>query len=285
MRRVSLVVAVLLPLVGCSQSSPSSEVAAEPLEAENGLTSNGLTSNGLTSNGLTSNGLTSNGLTSNGLVTNAYVLSALRDQTATGQLSRLVFRYLVNCALPTGKMVTYTWTDSASVVHTEQDPGSLGLAPTWETSPASQADKEIVSACLGARTNSLGVSVPISMRANGISSLAVSTAERSQYTYGEGSFWGNVFDPSPYLYSCSRAAYGAGIASSQYTSKGRTCAAGNCGLIKYVGRCLSSDHSTNGQACYDRDKAFNDWSTDCFPSMFKAPTGGASNVITTWLMP
>src|SRR5450432_679613 len=102
MRRATLVVAILVPLFGCAQDGAISEVVA-PLEAENGLTSNGLTSNGLTSNGLTSNGLTSNGLTSNGLVANAYVLSALRDLTATGQLNRTVFRYLVSCALPAGK--------------------------------------------------------------------------------------------------------------------------------------------------------------------------------------
>lgn len=281
-----LVVLAILPLFGCTQlRDGQSTSASEPLEAQNGLSSNGLSSNGLSSNGLSSNGLSSNGLSSNGLVSNAYVLSALRDLTATGQLSRTFFRYLVSCALPTGKTVTYNWTDSSGVVHTEQNPGSLGLAPAWETAAPSQTDKEIVSACLGARTNSLGVSVPISMRANGVAALTVSTAERTQYSYGEGSFWGNIFDPSPYMYSCSRAPYSAGVASSQYTAQGRTCAIGDCGIIKYVGRCLASDHSTNSQACFARDKAFDDWSADCFPSMIKSQTGGASNVITTWLMP
>src|SRR6516225_10119020 len=108
-------------------------------------------------NGLTSNGLTSNGLTSGSLANNATVMTALRDQTPTGDLSRLFFRYLVSCALPTGHSVSYTWTDSSSTMHTEIDQGALGLAPNWENGAPSQADKELVSACLAARTNSKGV--------------------------------------------------------------------------------------------------------------------------------
>jgi len=71
----------------------------------------------LTTNGLTTNGLTTNGLTTNGLAPTS--LAALRDQTATGGVTRLFFRYLVSCALPAGHDVTYTWTDAAAVVHKE----------------------------------------------------------------------------------------------------------------------------------------------------------------------
>jgi len=252
---------------------------------ENGLSSNGLSSNGLSSNGLSSNGLSSNGLSSNGLVANAYVLSALQDPSAAGSLSRMFFRYLVSCALPNGHSISYNWTDSTGAKHTEANPGSLGLAPAWETAAPDQTMKEIVSACLAARTNSKGISVPISMRANGIAALDVSAQERSSYTYGEGSFWGNIFDTTPYLYSCSRSPYAAGGMSSQYTAQGRTCAANGCGLIKYIGRCMASDHSTSGQACFNRDKINDDWSDDCFSTMQKGQTGGATNVITTWLMP
>jgi hypothetical protein len=286
-RGLALWAVLPLALAACTDQTTSSVVdQTDPLLAENGLSSNGLSSNGLSSNGLSSNGLSSNGLSSNGLVANAVVLTALRDTSATGALTRTFFSYLISCALPASSTVTYTWTDTAGVVHTVNNPGSLGLAPYWETGPVDQTGEEIVSACLGARTNSLGVHVPLSMRANGVAALAVSDSERSTYTYGEGSFWGNLFNGGhPYLYSCSRAPYDAGTASSQYTSQGRTCAASNCGIITYVGRCLASDHSTNSQACFNRDKANDDWSSDCFPSLVKAPSGGAMNVITTWLMP
>src|ERR1700760_4516319 len=91
----------------------------DPLTSSNGLSSNGLSSNGLSSNGLSSNGLSSNGLSTNGLSSNGLVMTALRDQSSTGDLTRLFFRYLISCALPTGHSVTYTWTDVSGALHTE----------------------------------------------------------------------------------------------------------------------------------------------------------------------
>ena len=76
----------------------------------------------------------------------------------------------------------------------------------FEYDAPSQTDKELVSACLAARTNSKGVVVPLSLRAENVSGLWVSSQERSSYTYGEGAFWGNLFGGSPYIYSCSRSA-------------------------------------------------------------------------------
>jgi hypothetical protein len=287
MRTGLRLLAIFVPLVGCSQQTDTSVVNDEdPLTSQNGLSSNGLTSNGLTSNGLSSNGLSSNGLSSNGLSSNGIVIAALRDKTGVGDASRMFFRYLVSCALPVGKTVTYTWIDSGGTNHTESNPGGLGLAPTWEVGPLDQAGQEIVSACLGARTNSLGVSVPISMRSNGITALAVSPTERATYTYGEGAFWGNLFNSgAPYLYSCSRAPYDAGVASSQYKAKGRTCSTQDCGIIKYLGRCLSSDHTTVDQTCFNRDKTYNDWADDCHSTLNKNLGTGSLHVITTWLLP
>jgi GLTT repeat (6 copies) len=287
MRRAPLLLfscALATGAMACSDLTDAGIVNDEdPLTSENGLTSNGLTSNGLTSNGLTSNGLTSNGLTSNGITSNALVMQALRDQSATGPLSRLFFRYLVSCALGPNHSVTYTWTDTTGQLHTEVNPGGLGLAPYWESGPPSQTDKEVVSACLGARTNSKGVTVPLSLRGKNISGLSVTSAERASYTFGEGAFWGNVFTSPPHLYSCSRVAFNAGVNTSQYLAQGRTCAAAGCGLITYVGACYTSDIATTGQTCYDRDGS-KDWVSTCNAqkSKFAAST---DNVLTTWLLP
>jgi hypothetical protein len=281
---------------GCNQLAEQGVVNDEdPLTAQNGLSTNGLSTNGLSTNGISSNGISSNGLSTNGLSTNGLstngissnglVMDALRDTTSLGANSRIFFRYLVSCALPAGQTVTYNWTDANNIVHTEDNPGQLGLAPAWQTGPLDQAGKEIVSACMASRTNSLGVTVPISMRSKGVAALAVSSSERSQYTYGEGSFWGDLFASTPYLYSCSRAPYDAGTSTSQYTSKGRTCAAADCGIIKYLGRCLASDSATSNQACYERDKTYNDWSSNCHSTMNKSTGTAANHVITTWLLP
>jgi hypothetical protein len=276
-------------IVACTDASDQGIVNDEdPLTSSNGLSSNGLSSNGLSSNGLSSNGLSSNGLSSNGLLSNALVMTPLRDQTATGDLTRLFFRYLISCALPTGHSVSYTWTDAAGALHTEVNPGGLGLAPDWETGAASQADKEIVSACLGARTNAKAIPVPISIRADGIAALAVSSAERSAYTYGEGAFWGNLFNGgNPYLYACTRTAFSGGATTSQYLAQGRTCTTGGCGVITSVGPCYQSDLAITGQACFERggtSGTTSDWVSDCNANKNKFSTS-TSHVLTTWLMP
>jgi hypothetical protein len=258
--------------------------AEDPLITENGLSSNGLSSNGLSSNGLSSNGLSSNGLSSNGLSSNALVIGALRDQSGTGDLTRMFFRYLVSCALPSSHSVTYTWTDSVGRLHTEINPGGLGLAPNWEAGAATQQDKELVSACLGARTNSKGVVVPLSLRAKNVSALVASNSERNTYTYGEGAFWGNLFNGgAPFIYSCSRSPLNSGSASSQYLTQGRTCTTSACGIITPVGSCYASDLAVLGQACFDRAQA-NDWVSNCSSHKSKLVVGSA-NVVSTWLMP
>jgi hypothetical protein len=262
-------------------SDPGIVTEEDALTSENSLTSNSLTSNSLTSNSLTSNSLTSNSISSNSLTSNSLVMGALRNQTATGDSARMFFRYLVSCALPVNHSVTYTWTDSSGVKHTETNPGSLGLAPGWETTGATQTDKELVSGCLGARVNSKGVVVPLSLRAKGVTALTVSASERSSYSYAEGAFWGNLFGSTPYLYSCSRTGYNS--APSQYLSQGRTCATAGCGLITYVGACYTSDTASSGQACFERAPNF-DWVSNCNQQQSKY-SSLANHVITTWLLP
>jgi hypothetical protein len=274
-----------LGATACSDASDPGIVNDEdPLTSANGLSSNGLSSNGLSSNGLSSNALSSNALSSNALSSNSLVMNALRDQTATGDLTRMFFRYLVSCALGPNHSVTYTWTDSTGQMHTEINPGGLGLAPAWETGAPTQTDKEVISACLGARTNSKGIPVPISLRGKSITGLTVTSAERSAYTYGEGAFWGNLFNGgSPYMYSCSRVAFNYGASTSQYLAQGRTCTTAGCGIITPVGACYTSDTATSGQACFDRDGA-KDWVSEC-NSQKSTYAAKSDNVLTTWLQP
>jgi hypothetical protein len=288
MRRAALMLlsaTLALGAAACTDVSDQSLVNDEdPLTSENGLSSNGLSSNGLSSNGLSSNALSSNALSSNALSSNALVIQALRNQTPTGDLTRMFFRYLVSCALPVNHSTTYTWTDSSGHGHTEINPGGLGLAPNWENGAPDQQDKELVSACLGARTNSKGVVVPLSLRAKNVTSLAVTSTERSGYTYGEGAFWGNVFNgSSPYLYSCTRSAFNSGSSTSQYLTQGRTCTTTACGIITPVGTCYGSDYAYSGQACFDR-ASNSDWVSNCSSQKSKYTTGSA-RVLETWLMP
>src|SRR5258708_1899578 len=152
MRRTSLLLlscALATGALACTDSAdPGSVNEEDPLTSENGLSSNGLSSNGLSSNGLSSNALSSNALSNNALSSNALVMQALQDPSATGDLTRMFFRYLISCALPTNHSVTYTWRDSTGHLHTEIDPGGLGLAPSSETGPPSHDQNDILSACL-----------------------------------------------------------------------------------------------------------------------------------------
>jgi hypothetical protein len=289
MRRAPLLLlscALATSALACTDAADPGIVNDEdPLMAENGLSSNGLSSNGLSSNGLSSNALSSNALATSALTNNTLVMQALRDQSATGTLTRLFFRYLISCALGPNHSVSYTWIDSSGVTHTELNPGGLGLAPNWETAAPSQTEKEVISACLAARTNSKGIPVPLSLRGSNISGLSVSSSERSSYTYGEGAFWGNLFNGTnpPYLYSCSRVAFNYGATSSQYLTQGRTCTTTACGIITPVGACYTSDNNNSGQACYDRD-SIKDWVNVCNSQKSKYATS-SSHVLTTWLMP
>jgi hypothetical protein len=285
--RLMLSCALVTTSLACTDASDVGIVNDEdPLTSENGLSSNGLSSNGLSSNGLSSNALSSNALSSNALSSNALVIQALRDQSPTGDLTRIFFRYLISCALPAGHSVTYTWTDAKAQNHTEINPGSLGLGPGWESGAPSQVEKELVSACLGARTNSKGIPVPLSLRSKDVASLAVSPSERSTFTYGEGAFWGNLFNGlnPPYLYSCARAPFSAGAGTSQFLAQGRTCTVGSgCGIITPVGACYSSDLNLIGQACFDRDSS-KDWVSGC-NTQKRALATSSWHVITTWLQP
>ena len=243
------------------------------------LSANGLTINGLTTNGLTTNGLTTNGLTTNGLAPAS--LAALRDQTAMGDTTRRFFRYLVSCALPAGRDLTFSWTDAGGVAHAETASGQFNLAPTWETGKVDVAGQELVSACLFARTNALGRSVPISMRGDDSRALAVSPEERTDFHYGEGAFWGNLFSATPAGYSCSRSPFDAGVGTSPDLQNGRVCAQQDCGIIHYVGPCYSRTSATSGQACFRR-ATNNDWVSDCTAVMSRARAIN-SHVIATWL--
>jgi hypothetical protein len=246
----------------------------------NGLTINGLTTNGLTTNGLTTNGLTTNGLTTNGLAPAS--LAALRDGTELGVSTRAFFRYLVSCALPAGHDLALSWIDASGVAHSETASGQFGLAPSWETGAVDVAGQELVSACLFARTNALGLSVPISIRGDGARALAVSAQERGEFPYGEGAFWGNLFAPTPAGYSCSRAPLDTGARTSADLQNGRVCAGQDCGsIIHHVGPCYGSQTASYGQACFRRAPN-NDWVSDCNPSM-SAARATNSHVITTWL--
>ncbi|WP_299664903.1 hypothetical protein [uncultured Ruegeria sp.] len=96
--------------------------------------------------------------------------------------------YIVSCALPAKEQI-----ELDGNVFT----GSLSLAPNWRTNGLSEAERELVSSCLLARTNAFGVSVRISIRApenSDIPSVLEATpSEKIEFSEFEAGFFGNVF--------------------------------------------------------------------------------------------
>jgi hypothetical protein len=186
---------VMLGSVACGSmedgAAPVEALRAQEQEllATNGLTQNGLTQNGLTQNGLTQNGLTQNGLTQNGL--GGADFSTWFAQQAPQ--NSMLMKYLVQCAVPAGETrsaedpvtgASYTWE------------GSLGLAPGWASGqPMTEAEQQVLSACLAAHVNKFGLNVPLSVlgRTAQQQTIPYSQEELQSFSRREGCFFGNLF--------------------------------------------------------------------------------------------
>jgi hypothetical protein len=216
---------------------------------------NALTMNALTMNALTMNALTMTALTMTAL--SASNLAAIQDPSTAGGSTRLLLEYVVSCALDATQSFSFTWTDESNVVHDETYWGALGLANHWPTKPLSTSNQEWISACVIARVNWYGVSVPLSAR-GAIGGLRITDpVELGSYNLEEGAFWGNLFAESPHAYSCS---YEPNDGHSRSSS--RDCAAGHinslgnlvdCGTIHRLGSCATyCDPLTNNGVFHPR---------------------------------
>ena len=115
----------------------------------------------------------------------------------TGLPDKLM-KYTVGCALPLGTKVEI----DGQVYH-----GSLGLAPAWQDAPLQQRERDLISSCLLARVNALGVSVQISLRGGTYNqkkfpSLRANAAERNRFSLFEGAFYGDLFSEHPQAFVC-----------------------------------------------------------------------------------
>jgi len=205
-------------------------VASSELKLVNGLSANGLSANGLSANGLSANGLSANGLGTTSFQSWFGSNPSLSDEVMT---------YVVRCALAAGSSLSYTYSGKSYTWS-----GALGLATAWGSgSPATTAEKQVVTACLAAHVNKFGRAVSIAVEgwgANGVQ-IPVQSGELTTYSFREGAFFGNVYGSTAYLYSCMDH---ADPSSSQ--SSVRACAfdasdngTSPCGDILQVGSCSS----------------------------------------------
>lgn len=197
-----LTVLVLLPLVGCgpgagggaSASTPGRAVADTSDLPPLGLALADCSLQMSTGNGLAGNGICQNGLSLVGL--DLGHLDATSFATwfdANPALADMLVRYFFRCAAPAEQTVTWT-SPTTGVVYSWT--GGLGLAPDWMAgAPPSEADQQVVSACLGALVNRYGVHVTVAVEGRDAlgSRIAMSPGELATFPVREGCFFGNLF--------------------------------------------------------------------------------------------
>jgi hypothetical protein len=174
---------VAVASAGCIASELETGEVEQALQSENALSMNALSMNALSMNALSMNALSMNGL-----------------ELAGGELlespeGRHLLKYVVRCALAAGTTLsaeidgqTYTF------------PGSLGIAPEWQSDTLSAGAQREISACLLAHVNLFGISVAISARQAG---LPVSVEEEERFSTYEGAFFGQLFADPPRMYACA----------------------------------------------------------------------------------
>jgi hypothetical protein len=237
--RIALAAALALAMAACGSAETDPGFAAldgvARLQEQNGLSPNGLSRNGLSRNGLSRNGLSRNGLSRNGLLS-AEFQGWFDEDPAT---SAAVMTYVARCAVPAGQSLAFT---SASTGVTYAWAGSLGLAPGWASGlEATEAEEQVITACLAAHVNKYGVHVDMSVLGRGATGvpIPIGAKELSTFSQREGCFFGNLFrDEGVYV------GLDHGIWDASYSSA-RACAfdiwgvgpSADCPPVNNVGPC------------------------------------------------
>ena len=219
---IAAIVFALLAAMTIACGQPSDDVS-EVASARGSIS----TFNRLSMNRLALNRLALNRLALNGLIPGG---SGTGELLATEE-GREILSYVVQCALEEGDTLTATVNGQ-----TYQFGGLLGLVPTWEHQGIDQDQQRLISACLLAHVNALGVSVPISVRSHSV--VTSTPEERRDYPVYEGSFFGHLFNGETLMaYSCQGSAADAALEHSEDRALRRcTDDTHECAIIA-VGRC------------------------------------------------
>ena len=237
-RRLPLATLLLTLAAGCGSVEEPGTPPSNPgrtvqeLEEENGLAMNGLAMNGLAMNGLAMNGLATNGLASSSF--NSWFQQ-------NPELSNQVMKYLVRCAVAAGQ--TRTYTDSAGTTYTWY--GNLGLAPTWSGgSPATVAEQQVITGCLGSLVNKYVRSVNVSVLGADSAGQPISytSAELADFSQREACFFGNVFNDTGVFVGNDQPLLSSSKSSLRACALGSTNSAtsSECPPLVHVGTCQAS---------------------------------------------
>jgi hypothetical protein len=160
----------------------------------------------------------------------------------------------------------------------------IGLAPEWTTGACDGECEQWISACVIARINGLGVTVPLSLRGDH-PALAVDDVERAQFHFEEMAAFGDIFDYDDatgyprtlgvcQLPGLAGQLAATGVAPSHWLER-RICGEpGRCGPLQVFGPCNQPDGMRASQgmpqqlACEVRD---GDLVDRCHPEAATVP--------------
>jgi len=216
------------PLVTAGEKDHGDAIQA--LVTNNGMSMNGMSMNGMSMNGLSTNGLTVTGLSKTSFSTWFNLSPVLND---------IVMRYVVRCALASGKSLS--WKNPVTGVKYSW-PGTVGVAPGWTSgSPISVPEQQLVSACLAAHANKFLLQIPIAIegRAADGKPLPISPRELATYDVRESCFFGDLFTGEGIFAGIDHADWGSRWSSLRacafdYASIGTD---RDCPPIRVVGVC------------------------------------------------
>jgi len=209
---------LVLGFAACA-AAPDDVCIAERRLAANRLAANAIATNRLAANELLTEALPEIALTS------ASIAEAIDPVALEDEFVQSVLEYMVSCALAPGQTVEIAVAGDVVVYE-----GSLGLAPQWgaENGECDGACEGWVSACLIARTNFKGESVPISLLGEH-ASLVATEDEASAYDVEEATYFGDLFGETKAMYACVPAGASGPV---------RTCGTNTAGCaITVLGEC------------------------------------------------
>jgi len=189
--------------------------------------------------GGSANGICQNGLTSVPLGGDALASQEFADWfNDDPELSDVVMAYTYSCAAPAGQ--TITWTNPATGVDYVW-PGGLGLALNWTSgNPATDAEQQVVSACLGSLINKYGVHVAVALEGRSATGdqIPVGADELDTFSVREGCFFGNVFTGDGLFVGADHDPFDDATSSARACTFERASGPdGDCPPLVSVGRC------------------------------------------------
>ncbi len=181
-----------LSLFACADA-PNTDTTTSTVVIDNRLSANRLSANRLSANRLSANRLSANRLSANQLeltlIDHNDLVCSLEGQE--------VLTFIISCAIDADETIIATnlqdFCGTTTVPDTFEAFGELGLANDWIRHPITDKGKGWVSACLFARVNASGVTIPISLRGNH-HELTTSDDEKAGWSLQEGAFYGDYFD-------------------------------------------------------------------------------------------